>query len=134
VVVFLVGAVIGAVGLSRGWHIDEDTASTRLKKWLTLTAAALSVLNLALLAGLVALALGLANQWRPGYPLVLNWLPLVGSFSACLTLVFLAILIARWRALPASRLSTIGWGLFAACVVAFVPFLLYWGLLGLVLS
>jgi hypothetical protein len=47
-----------------------------------------------------------------------------------LTVVLLALLLARWRELP-SRRARAGWALFAACALAFVPFLDYWRLLGL---
>ncbi len=96
-------------------------------------ATAVSVLNLSLLTGLVTLAFGLANQMEPSYPAVLNWLPLVGSLSVGLTLMLLALLLARWRALLDSRRKRIGWVLFATCAIAFVPFLHYWNLLGLAL-
>jgi hypothetical protein len=130
-VVFLGGAVVGTVRLVRGRHRDQAPTVTGLRKWLTPVATAVSVLNLALLTGLVALTLGLANQWEPRYPVVLNWLPLLGSLSVCLTLTLLALLLARWRAPADSRRKRIGSVLFATCAVAFVPFLHYWNLLGL---
>jgi uncharacterized protein len=130
--VFLVGALAGTVRLVRGRHRDRAPTVTRLRKWLTPLATAVSVLNLALLTGLVALALGLANPWEPRYPVMLNWLPLVGSLSVCLTLTLLALLLARGQAPGDSRRQKIGWILFATCALAFVPFLHYWNLLGLV--
>jgi pimeloyl-ACP methyl ester carboxylesterase len=130
-VVFLVGAVAGAVRLVRGRRRDLAPTVTRVRNWLTPVATGVSVLNLALLTGLVALTLGLANQLEPSYPGVLNWLPLAGSLSVGLTLTLLALLGARWRALADSRRKRIGWVLFAICAIAFVPFLHYWNLLGL---
>jgi pimeloyl-ACP methyl ester carboxylesterase len=130
-VVFLAGAVAGAVGLVRGRGRDPISAGARQARGLVLAAGALSVLNGALLAGLVVVTSGLANPWEPHYPGVLNWLPLAGSFSVCLTLVFLVSLFIRWRALPGSRWRRICRALFAAAVLAFVPFLLYWNLLGM---
>jgi pimeloyl-ACP methyl ester carboxylesterase len=130
-VVFLAGAVAGTVRLVRGRNQDRARTVTGLRQWLTPVATAVSVLNLALLTGLIALTLGLANQWEPRYPVMLNWLPLVGSLSVCLTLTLLAILLARWMAPAESRRKRIGWILFATCAVAFVPFLYYWNLLGL---
>jgi dienelactone hydrolase len=130
-VVFLVGAVAGTVRLVRGRHRDPAPTVTRLRNWLTPVATGVSVLNLALLTGLVALTLGLANQREPRYPGVLNWLPLVGSLSVGLTLTLLALLGARWRAPSDSRRKRIGWVLFAICAIAFVPFLHYWNFLGL---
>jgi pimeloyl-ACP methyl ester carboxylesterase len=130
-VVFLVGAVAGIVGMVRGRRRDQAPNATRLRKWLPRAAAALSVLNLALLSGLVSLTFGLANQWEPSYPVALNWLPLLGSLSVCLTLTLLALLIARWGSSADSRRIRIGWALFATCAIAFVPFLHYWNLVGL---
>src|SRR5262249_14387388 len=115
----------------RRWHRDQTPTNTRSRKWLASVATALSLLNLALLAGLVCLTFGLADQWEPRYPGVLNWLPLLGSLSVCLTLLLLALLLARWRAHADSRRQRIGWVLFAICAIAFVPFLHYWNLLGL---
>jgi alpha-beta hydrolase superfamily lysophospholipase len=129
--VFLVGAVAGAVRLVRGRHSDQARTGKRWKNWVTPVATTLSVLNLALVTGLITLALGLANQWKPNYPGVLNWLPLLGSLSVCLTLTLLVILPARWRGAGESWRKRIGWVLFATCALAFVPFLYYWNLLGL---
>jgi sterol desaturase/sphingolipid hydroxylase (fatty acid hydroxylase superfamily) len=130
-VVFLVGAVAGTVRLVRRRRRDPAPTVTRVKKWLTPVATGVSVLNLALLTGLVALTLGLANQLEPSYPTVLNWLPLAGSLTVGLTLMLLAILGTRWRDMADSRRKRIGWVIFAVCAIAFVPFLYYWNLLGL---
>jgi hypothetical protein len=129
-VVFLGGAVAGLLGMVRGWYRDQTPTTSRLRKGLALAASVLSILNVARLIGLVWLTRGLSNQWEPRYPALLNRLPLVGSLSACLTLVLLALLLACWRALPDSRRTRIGWGLFVTCALAFVPFLHYWNILG----
>jgi hypothetical protein len=128
--VFLAGAVVGTVRLLRRRRRDQAVSDTRLRKWLTPAATALSVLNLVLLIGLVALARGLANQLEPSYPAVLNWLPLAGSLSVGLTVTLLALLIAGWRSSTDSRWKRISWAVFATCAVAFVPFLWYWNLVG----
>jgi hypothetical protein len=82
-------------------------------------------------AGLVVLTVGLANPWEPSYPPVLNWLPLLGSLSVCLTLAWLAVLIYQWRSLRGLRKTRIAWMLFAVCAIAFVPYVGYWNALGL---
>jgi dienelactone hydrolase len=129
--VFLSGAVAGIIRLARGRHREHAPTVSGLRKWWSPVATGVSVLNLALLAGLVALALGLANQWEPRYPVVLSWLPLAGSLSVGLTLTLLALLLARWRTPGDSRRQRISRALFATCALAFVPFLYYWNLLGL---
>jgi hypothetical protein len=123
--------IANKAALVRGRHGSQAPAVKALRKWLTPVGTAVSVLNLALLTGLVALALGLADQREPRHPGVLNGLPLVGSLSACLTLTLLALLLARRRVPGDSRRKKMGWALFATCAVAFVPFLYYWNLLGL---
>lgn len=129
-VVFLAGAAAGTVRLVRGRRRDPAPAAARWGDWLTPVATGVSVLNLALLTGLIVLMLGLADQLKPGYPGVLNWLPLAGSLSVGLTLTLLALLCTRGRAPAGSRRNRIGRVLFAICAVAFVPFLHYWNLLG----
>jgi pimeloyl-ACP methyl ester carboxylesterase len=132
-VVFLGATVAGIVRLLRGRHHQGTETVTKLGRSLSTAVAMLGVLDLALLAGLVVLARGLANQWEPAYPGVLDWLPLVGSVSACLTLLVLSLFLAYWRSSSASRRERIGGCLFTACALAFVPFLHYWNLLGLAL-
>jgi dienelactone hydrolase len=129
--VFLGGALAGAVRLARGRRRELAATVTGPEKWLTLVATAVCVLNLALMASLIALTLGLANQWKPTYRAVLNYLPLAGSLSVCLTLILLALLLFRRQAPAASRRKSIGWMLLATCALASVPFLLYWNLVGL---
>jgi len=128
--VFLAGALAGTIRLIRGRRLERGPTDTRVKEWLALVTTTVSVLDLSLLIGLVVLTLGLANQREPRYPAELDWLPLLGSLSVCLTVTLLALLIARWRRLADSRRKKIGWVLFAACAIAFVPFLYYWNLLG----
>jgi hypothetical protein len=130
-VFFLGWAFSEVVGLIR--RRSQTGASTDRwgSKWLALGTMALCLLNTALLIGLVLLAFGLANQSKPEYPAALNRLPLAGSFSACATLMLVSFLVARWRAMRASRFTRIGWALFGTCAIAFVPFLYYWNMLGL---
>jgi dienelactone hydrolase len=127
--VFLVGAIFGIIRLIRGRR-DAPT-DKRIKGWLTSVAASLSVLNLGLITGLTVLVLGLTNQWEPRYPAVLNCLPLAGLLSVCLTLLVWALLIASWRSLENTLRVRMGWAAFAICTIAFVPYLLYWNLLGI---
>jgi pimeloyl-ACP methyl ester carboxylesterase len=128
---FLVMGVGGAVCLIRSRGRAGSLPDGGGRRWTTPVAVALSFLNLALVCGLAMLLRALGNGWEPHVPPVLDWLPLVGSASACLTLVFLALLVLRWRSSPMSLRTGIGLIVFATCAIAFVPFLHYWNLLGL---
>src|SRR5262245_16645470 len=87
-----------------------------------------------LLVGLVVAARRLTNQWEPGYPAALKWLPLAGSLSVSLAMLMLALLVASYRSSSSPRRKRTGWCPFMACSLAFVPFLHYWNLLGLSLQ
>jgi pimeloyl-ACP methyl ester carboxylesterase len=131
VLVFVGTGVAGTVRLVRWGHRDDIPTVTRSGKSLTWVATALSLVNLALLTGLVTLTRALANAWQPRYPSFLNWLPLAGLLSACLTLTLVALIFGHWRTLAKSRRKRIGWLLLASCALAFLPFLHYWNVLGL---
>jgi hypothetical protein len=131
VLVFVGTGVAGTVRLVRWGHRDEIPTVTRSGKRLIWVATALSVVNLALLTGLVTLTRALANAWHPKYPSFLNWLPHAGLLSACLTLTLVALIFGHWRTLATSRRTKIGWLLLASCALAFLPFLHYWNVLGL---
>jgi dienelactone hydrolase len=89
---------------------------------------ALCVLNLVVLAGLVVLVLDVGDQRHPAYPPVLGWLPLGGSLSAALTVV---LLVRAWRAGGGTRGARWRYRLLGLTAALFVPFLLYWDLLGI---
>src|SRR5262249_56061475 len=63
--VFLVGAGGGIIGLIRGWHHDDNPAIASARKRLAGMATALSLFNLAFLAGPVVLAPGPSGPLRP---------------------------------------------------------------------
>jgi hypothetical protein len=121
----------GTVRLVRWGHRDEIRTVTPSGKWLTWVATALSLVNLALMAGLITLTRTLANAWEPRYPPFLKWLPLAGLLSACLALTLVALIFAHWRGLAESRRKRIGWLLLTSFALAFLPFLHYWNVLGL---
>jgi hypothetical protein len=127
---FLMVAIGGTIAMVRGLFRHNAAPASGPRRWLVRVATALSIVNLTLLTGFVALIAGLADQREPAYPEALNWLPLVGTLSAGLALTFLALLVASWRASADAWRRRLGWALFAACALAFVPFLHYWNLLG----
>ena len=131
VAVFVGAGVAGTIRLVRRGYRDQTPIVTRSGKWLTRVATLLSFVNLALLTGLITLTRALADAWQPKYPAFLNWLPLAGLLSACLTLTLVALIFAHWRALAESRRKRTGWLVLATGGVAFLPFLHYWDLLGL---
>jgi pimeloyl-ACP methyl ester carboxylesterase len=134
VLVFVGTGVAGTVRLFRRGHCDEIQTVTRSRKWLTWVAIGLSLVNLLLLTGLVTLTRALAVAWQPTYPSFLNWLPVAGLLSACLTLTLVALIFGHWRTLAKSRRKRIGWLVLASCALAFLPYLHYWNVLGLAWS
>jgi pimeloyl-ACP methyl ester carboxylesterase len=109
-------------------HASKDAGPT---PWIAIGAATLGILNLVVLTGLIFLVRGLVNAWDPAYPRVLNYLPLLGSLSALVTVLWLAILYFNWRAPSVTRRTRIAWTLCATCAIAFLPYLFYWNVLGL---
>lgn len=133
-IAFLCVGIVGLVGALRrtrstGNQTDSNSNS-KTSHWVARTAVALSLLNLAVLSGLVWLILGLQNAWEPAYPAILNKLPLLGSLSAGLTLVWLGRLICQSRTHSSHWCTTTGWTLFVVCSIAFLPYLYYWNALG----
>ena len=92
-------------------------------------AQALCALNLVLLAGLVVVVHAVSNQIRPACPPTLRLLPLAGGLSALLTVLFVGLAARPWR--TGVRMRGMWWRAFIALAGAcFLPFLLYWDLIG----
>jgi uncharacterized protein len=92
-------------------------------------AQALCTLNLVLLAGLVVLVQAVSNQMRPACPPALRLLPLAGGLSALLTVLLVAFTARAWRS-GVWRRGMWWWAFIALAGACFLPFLLYWDLLG----
>jgi dienelactone hydrolase len=121
-IVFLVGTVRGSVGL---WRRRPLTAAA--PPWdVKLLAGVLCLLNLALLVALVLLGLALGDQRRPECWPTFLWLPAGGSLSVALTVLLLARLVLHWR----RRGIRLRRAAFAVALGLFLPFLLYWNLVG----
>jgi hypothetical protein len=92
-------------------------------------ACALCALNLAVLVGLVILVRAVGNQVQPVCPPALRLLPLAGILSALLTLLVLGLIAQAWRSGRWAR-SMWWWACIGMAGLFFVPFLLYWNVLG----
>jgi dienelactone hydrolase len=128
---FFLGVVGGPVGFLLGKLRPRPARGDRFLWCRTWLWRMLSILNLVLLLGLTVLVLGLGDQRRPVCPAVLRCLPLGGSLSAVLTALFLSVVLVKWRGggLPQAGRWHLGASVLALAL--FVPFLLYWNLLGL---
>jgi pimeloyl-ACP methyl ester carboxylesterase len=132
--VFVGQIVVGATILAWRRNLGNAMSVVPSGRWIPLVAMISGVLNLVLLIGLVVLVIGLADPWEPKYPPLLSWLPLAGSVSVCLTLVLAIWLFIFWRALAISWPTKTCLALSTICDAAFVPFLLYWNLIGVSLG
>jgi dienelactone hydrolase len=92
---------------------------------------AICALNVLILVALTITTLLLLDQMHPSCPVVLMYIPLLGTVSTVATVAFLIVLARtprdhRWTAARRNRFS-----LDVLCLVLFVPFMFYWNLIGL---
>jgi dienelactone hydrolase len=108
------------------WSASESGRPNRGVRGL---ACALCLLNLALLVGLVVLVRAVSNQIEPACPTPLRLLPLAGILSALLTVLVLGLIAQAWHSGRWVR-SMWWWAGIGMAGLCFVPFLLYWNVLG----
>jgi dienelactone hydrolase len=126
---FIVGSLSLPVGfLVRRFRLLAQGSSGSIRGLRGL-ACALCTLNLALLVGLVVLVRAVGNQIQPVCPPPLRLLPLAGILSALLTMLVLGFIAQAWRSGSWVR-SMWWWASISVAGLCFVPFLLYWNLLG----
>jgi hypothetical protein len=94
-------------------------------------AVVLCWLNLLLLAGLVVLAVELGDPRQPTCPALLRGLPLGGLLSAALTGALLIVRVRRRRGDGRPPEGRWRGAILPLAAVLFLPFLVYWNLLGL---
>jgi len=91
---------------------------------------AICVFNFLILVMFTLTALLVVDQLRPSCPTVLLYLPLLGTVSTLATTVLL-IMLARTRRVDSWSVgSRIRSSLDILCLILFVPFMLYWNLIG----
>jgi alpha-beta hydrolase superfamily lysophospholipase len=128
-VFFIVGSLSLPVGflIRRFRSLAQDSVGPIRR--VTVLACALCTLNLVILVGLVILVEAVGNQMEPVCPPWLRPLPLAGTLSALLTLLLLGFIAQAWRSGGRAR-SMWWWACIGVAGLCFVPFLLYWNVLG----
>lgn len=110
-------------------HRQKNAESETLSKVLNFKRG-VCALNLFILTGMQVVVILVIDQMRPSCPLILLFLPLLGTASTIMTVALLIVLSRtprdhRWTAAKSSRFS-----LEVLCLVLFVPYMFYWNLIG----
>lgn len=128
---FLANTIAGLrCGLARLFHRQKGAALQASDKVLNFKRAVCG-LNLLLLSAMQVVVLLVFDQLHPSCPTVLLFLPLLGTVSALVTVILLAVL-AKTRCDDGSTVArTIGHRLDLLSLVLFVPYLFYWNLIGI---
>ena len=121
---FLIGAVLP---IWRRLRCGAEPASSSTD-WLHRLRTVLSVLNLLIMLGFSILALFVIDQMHPSCPGVLSFLPILGALSMLGTITLLiGTAMSPQRGLAIRN----AWrSVETACLILFVPFMLYWNLVG----
>lgn len=108
----------------------QQNVTLQASNWGVNFKCALCTFNLLILAAFTYTVFLVLDQWHPSCPTVLLFLPLLGTVSSLATAVLLMVL-ARNRS-DDDWMSTkrIRGSLEVLCLILFVPFLLYWNLIG----
>ena len=88
------------------------------------------VLNLLILVAFTITMLLVIDQVRPSCPSILLFLPLLGTVSTLATVALLIVLARTRRDHDWTVARTIRCSLDVLCLILFVPFMLYWNLIG----
>lgn len=91
---------------------------------------ALCALNLLILIALGITTLLVLDQMHPSCPAVLMYLPLLGSVSTLATVALLIVLARTPRDYGRTAAKRIRFSFDVLCLVCFVPYMLYWNLIG----
>lgn len=129
-IVFLANTMAGALrffpALFRRQQIATLQASNRVVNF----KQALCALNLLILAGLTITILSVLEQVRPSCPSILLFLPLLGTISTLATVAVLIVLSRTRRDHDWTVTRRVRGSLEISCLILFVPFMLYWNLIG----
>jgi alpha-beta hydrolase superfamily lysophospholipase len=129
-VVFLTNTIVGIrrctvrlIGRASEAALPGLDGPARLKR-------VVCVLNLLILVAFTITVLLVADQLRPSCPSALLFLPILGTVSTLATIVLL-IVLAWTRNDPGwTKARSVRGSLELLCLILFVPFMLYWNLIG----
>jgi hypothetical protein len=91
---------------------------------------AIGALNLLILIALTITTLLAFDQLHPSCPIVLMYLPLLGTISTLATVALLVVLARTPSDHGLTPARRIGFSFDVLCLVLFVPFMFYWNLIG----
>jgi uncharacterized protein len=127
---FLANSIAGVwYGLARIFHRQQSVALQESARVLRFKRA-VCTLNLLVLSAMSLTVIWVIDQMHPSCPTFLQFLPLLGTVSTIATVALLVVL-ARVRRDPDRTFSSKFRAAFdVLCLVLFVPFLLYWNIIG----
>jgi len=127
---FLCNTAVGLGGCIRRLFGGQPTAIVHDFSGIVNFKRAICAFNVLILFAFVAVMLSVMDQWHPSCPSPLLYVPLVGTVSAIAT-VALLVMLARTRRAPDCTVARRLWAAFdLLCLILFVPYLLYWNLIG----
>lgn len=132
-IVFFLGFFAGTITGARHWlprllHGQKD-ANLQASQWGVNFRHALCAFNLLVLSALTYTVFSVLHQWRPSCPPPLLFLPILGTVSALAT-VFLLIGLVKNRSDDWAGARSIRGSFELLCLILFIPFMLYWNLIG----
>lgn len=127
---FLANSIAGVwYGLARIFYRQQSVALQESARVLRFKRA-VCTLNLMVLSAMSITVIWVIDQMHPSCPTFLQFLPLLGTVSTIATVALLVVL-ARVRRDPDRTFSSKFRAAFdVLCLVLFVPFLLYWNIIG----
>jgi dienelactone hydrolase len=126
---FLANTIAGVrYGLPRLLHPQQSAALQTSDKVLNLKRA-LCALNLLILCAMAVTTLLVLDQIHPSCPPILKYLPILGALSTLAT-VALLIFLAKARRDQNWTVTRIRRSFDVVCLILFVPYMLYWNLIG----
>jgi len=116
-------------GLARLFRRQERSASLPSDRVMSLKRA-ICALNLLILVTFSLTVLSVFDQLHPSCPTLLLFLPVLGTISTLATVSLLIVLAGNRRNPGRTEGKRIRFALDVLCLVLFVPYMLYWNLIG----
>jgi pimeloyl-ACP methyl ester carboxylesterase len=130
-VCFLANAIAGIRhGLAHLLRRRARAASPE-SDWALILKRALCTLNLLILIEMTIVAQLVLDEMHPSCPVVLMYLPLLGTVSTVATIALLIALASTRHDHSQTRARRIRGSLDVLCLILFVPYMFYWNLIGL---